>query len=121
MTLEIDEHTIEAIASRVTAALREELEELVARLAAANGHHRPLTVEQVAERFDVARSTVYAHWREWGGYKLGDGEKAPIRFDGSALPKLRPADGDGAPQRRRPRRSLLSDNPKDERSLGKAS
>jgi transposase-like protein len=44
-----------------------------------------LTVGQVARRLGVARSTVYAHWREWGGYKLGRGDKAPIRFDSGAL------------------------------------
>lgn len=33
---------------------------------------------------------MYAHWREWGGYKLGAGDKAPIRFNSTALPVARP-------------------------------
>ncbi len=45
-----------------------------------------MTVDQVAARLHVTRSTVYAHWREWGGYKLGGGKRAPIRFDASNLP-----------------------------------
>src|SRR5579872_365790 len=80
-----DERLIELIAERVAAMLRRELE-VIAEAVSEATPHRPLTVEEVAERFGIARSTVYAHWREWGGYKLGDGEKAAIRFDPSELP-----------------------------------
>jgi hypothetical protein len=76
----IDEPTIELIAARVAMQLREELQAIAAELAHRHSSERPLTVEDVAERFGVARSTVYAHWREWGGYRLGNGAKSPIRF-----------------------------------------
>jgi hypothetical protein len=49
-----------------------------------------LTVGEVAERFGVARSTVYEHWEDWGGFKLGKSETAPIRFDSGALPAASP-------------------------------
>jgi transposase-like protein len=80
----IDEATIELIAARVAMQLREELEAIAADLVETRAHDRPLSVDDVAERFGVARSTVYAHWQEWGGYKLGDGQKAPIRFPAEA-------------------------------------
>jgi hypothetical protein len=81
-----------------------------------------LTVEQLAAQLGVARSTVYAHWREWGGYKLGTGPKAPIRFDADALPSARD-DGAASPgtearpshkpaRRRRTRRELIKDAPR---------
>jgi transposase-like protein len=67
-------------------ALREELKAIAVELGRPNGSESLLTVDDVAERLGVARSTVYAHWREWGGYKLSGGEKAAIRFSASALP-----------------------------------
>jgi transposase-like protein len=82
----IDDHTIGLIAGRVVTALREELEAIVVQLGRPNGSEPSLTVDDVAERLGVARSTVYAHWREWGGYKLGDGERSAIRFLPSTLP-----------------------------------
>lgn len=91
----IDDQTIALITERVVAALRDEIEEIVMSLAAATGSD-PLTVGEVAERFSVARSTVYAHWREWGGYKLGAGDRAAIRFALNALP-ARPTDHSTAP------------------------
>jgi hypothetical protein len=81
----VDEQTIELIAQRVIAAIREDLD-AIAHGASAPVATEQLTVGQVARQLGVARSTVYAHWREWGGYKLGAGEKAPIRFDSAALP-----------------------------------
>jgi hypothetical protein len=67
----------------------------------------PLTVGEVAEGFGVARSTVYAHWREWAGYKLGASAKAPIRFEGTDLPMppaaAPPLDTQPAARRRRTR------------------
>jgi transposase-like protein len=115
----IDEQTANLIASQVAAAIRDEMHtllELPAREKPATG----LTVEQVATRLGVARSTVYAHWREWGGYKLGRGDKAPIRFDADRLPT--PTNGT-APDasashrstsrpKRRPRRTLIRDAPR---------
>lgn len=86
MQPEIDERMIDLIAERVIASLRDDLEAILAELAAQRSM-RPLTVEQVAQRFGVARSTVYAHWRDWGGYKLGDGPNDAIRFPAHALPQ----------------------------------
>lgn len=65
----IDDQTIALITERVVAGLRDELEAIAMSLLADNGSE-PLTVGEVAERFGVARSTVYAHWPEWGGYTL---------------------------------------------------
>jgi hypothetical protein len=98
----IDDHTLGLVASRVVMALREELEAIAVELGKTNGNESLLTVDDVAERLGVARSTVYAHWREWGGYKLGGGEKAAIRFSASALPThngtspQRPRNGTGS-------------------------
>lgn len=112
----IDASAIEVIAERVIAALHDDLEALAAGLVGVASSDDQLTVEQVARRLGVARSTVYAHWREWGGYKLGGGQKAPIRFDSSALPIVKPTPGpdprvagDPSPKqvRRRQRRGLL--------------
>ncbi len=65
-----------------------------------------LTVEQLAARLGVARSTVCAHWREWGGYRLGTGEKAPIRFDQARLPNTPGRRTDPAPRASKPVRKL---------------
>ncbi|HTU87452.1 MAG TPA: TetR family transcriptional regulator [Solirubrobacteraceae bacterium] len=118
----IDDQTIALITERVVAALREELEAIAMSLLAENSSH-PLTVGEVAERFGVARSTVYAHWREWGGYKLGDRAKAPIRFEGDRLPTRPAADEPDEsalpkrPTRRRRRRDLIADAPRFDHSI----
>jgi transposase-like protein len=82
---ELDERAIGQIADRVIAALREDLQAIAAHLSDESVSTEQLTVDQVARRLGVARSTVYAHWRQWGGYKLGPGRKAPIRFDAAVL------------------------------------
>ena len=66
MTLEPD--YIEAIAREVAARLATRGLGLV-------------TVDQLADELKVERSWVYARWRELGGFKLGTGRNAPIRFD----------------------------------------
>jgi transposase-like protein len=115
-TLPFDDHALQAVANLVAESLREELQVLTDALANANA--RPtLTVEQVALRLGVSRSTVYAHWREWGGYKLSATERAPIRFDATRLP-----DSDHSPMdarfepasvpRRRRRRRLIANAPR---------
>jgi transposase-like protein len=120
----VNDQTIELIANRVIEALRDDLEAIAAELATPTNPGEQLTVGQVARRLGVARSTVYAHWREWGGYKLGPSTKAPIRFDSSALPMERPKDAPKqAPElsssvqprrkrRRHSRRDLLQDAPR---------
>ncbi len=119
---QIDEQMMQLIAARVTAALREDLETILTELGQPVAPAPTLTVEQVARHLGVSRSTVYAHWREWGGYKLGSGDKAPIRFDSLALriakskPALRPpltVEPSSKPaRRRRSRRDLLTDAPR---------
>lgn len=120
--MQADERTVELIAAHVTAALRDELEAMIAGLTGPAATGRSLTVEQLASRLGVARSTVYAHWREWGGYKLGDGKRAPIRFDPDKLSIARHASaqaGSDQPQPRREprpgkrrRRALIADAPR---------
>lgn len=118
---DFDDPALEIIASLVIDALREDLRELANALIAGEASADSLTVGQVARRLGVARSTVYTHWREWGGYKLGLGERAPIRFVASQLPNPTSAKGAGttgpvaapAPRRtRRTRRSLIVDAPR---------
>jgi hypothetical protein len=99
----IGERAIEQIASLVARALKEELAELAAGLGERTVAESELTVDDVAERLRVSPSTVYAHWREWGGYKLGDGERAAIRFSANALPTR------GDTSTRRPRNGSRSD------------
>ncbi len=118
---------VELIAERVAASLREDLEVIAAQMSPRSPQPELLTVGQVAERLGVARSTVYAHWREWGGYKLGASDKAPIRFDAGALPtgtapSLRQrSEPSSRPRRavprRRPRKHLLRDAPRLSQSL----
>jgi hypothetical protein len=40
-----------------------------------------LTVSQAARRYGVSRSWVYAHQRELGALRLGEGPRARLRFD----------------------------------------
>jgi hypothetical protein len=106
--------------------MREELATTAAPAEPAADAVYGLTVEEVAARLKVARSTVYAHWREWGGYKIGTGPRAPIRFDSTTLPsagvrrtqtRRTPADPPGGGERRGGRR-LLSDAPRIFRPAG---
>jgi hypothetical protein len=114
----IDERTIDLIANRVAEVLREELAAIAAQLAARDNHESALTVEDVAEQFGVARSTVYAHWQEWGGYKLGESTTAPIRFARSELAIGRSKQATEPPATKRTptrgcrRRELISDAPR---------
>jgi transposase-like protein len=114
--LALDDHALQTVAALVTESLRHELQALSGALRQASASPT-LTVEQVALRLGVSRSTVYAHWREWGGYKLGASERAPIRFDASRLPHHDRAPADGrvqranAPRRHR-RRRLIADAPR---------
>lgn len=116
---DVDDRAAELIAARVAAALRAELLTLIASIGDVGHTASGMTVDQVASRLGVARSTVYAHWREWGGYKLGHGDKAPIRFDQVQLPQptdlqrsAAPTGLDSSQRRRRPRRKLITDAPR---------
>ncbi len=126
---DVNEQAIQLIAERVTAALREDLEAIAVELSAPSKSSEQLTVSQVARRLGVAPSTVYAHWREWGGYKLGTGSKAPIRFDAPSLPKPTGARRNGADREPAPaanrargdrRRALIVDAPRLSHALDEA-
>jgi hypothetical protein len=75
---------VDAIARRVV----ELLEGARVRTGAADTGGDPeggcLTVSQIAARYRVSRSWVYAHQRELGAMRLGQGPRARLRFD----PKL---------------------------------
>ena len=80
-----DTQLVDAIARRVV----ELLEGSRARADAARPTAEPgsacLTVSQVAARYRVSRSWVYAHQRELGAMRLGDGPRARLRFDPKAV------------------------------------
>src|SRR5215216_6739565 len=44
-----------------------------------------LTVSQVAAHYRVSRSWVYAHQRELGAMRLGEGPRARLRFDAKVV------------------------------------
>jgi hypothetical protein len=44
-----------------------------------------LTVSQVAARYRVSRSWVYAHQRDLGAMRLGEGPRARLRFDAKVV------------------------------------
>jgi hypothetical protein len=76
-----DAQLVDAIARRVVELLegtRARAE--VARPASDTGR-ACLTVSQVAARYRVSRSWVYAHQRQLGAMRLGDGPRARLRFD----------------------------------------
>jgi hypothetical protein len=86
MEFPLTEQAIMRIAGRVAQTLRQDLEMIAAQVAAPGTRDDQPTVGEVARRLRVAPSTVCAHWREWGGFKLSDGARAPIRFDADRLP-----------------------------------
>jgi hypothetical protein len=69
-----------------------------------------LTVAQVARRFQVHPSWVYANARRLGALRLGTGPKAPLRFDPRrvALAVEDPPLSGGRPVERRPSRETAS-------------
>jgi hypothetical protein len=62
------------------------------RLAATKPPAKPmLTVEDICATFQVSRAWVYENAGRLGGYKLGTGQRAPLRFDSEhVLSMLRP-------------------------------
>jgi hypothetical protein len=70
--LRLDAATIDAVARRVVELLR-----------AADAVPGPLWVDaaEIARRFGVERSWVYAHAARLGGVRLGDGPRGRLRFD----------------------------------------
>jgi len=75
MAPELDWRLVDLIAQRVLQLLGDR-----------NGDEiRLLTVAQVARRFQVHPSWVYANARRLGALRLGTGPKAPLRFDPSRV------------------------------------
>lgn len=84
------------------------------RLAAAKPAARPmLTVDDVSKSFKVSRAWVYENAARLGGVKLGDGPRAPLRFDPVEVRRLlaplhgaEPTPSVQPPGQRRPRQRL---------------
>lgn len=102
-----DPALVEAVARRVLELLQQESLDA--------GAGELLTVSDVAARYRVRPSWVYAHQRELGAIRLGDGPKARLRFDGqtvaAALDRHRHAArrrGEGHRPRARRRRRMPS-------------
>jgi hypothetical protein len=75
-----DPEFVEAVARRVV----ELMEDGDAKSAAP---HQPssLTVAQVAVKYGVSRSWVYAHQRELGAMRMGRGPRARLRFNSAVV------------------------------------
>lgn len=94
-----DPALVEAIARRVVELLRDDW-----RLAAES---RYVDAATLAEDLKVERDWVYAHARQLGAIRLGDGPRARLRFDPEVVAeRLAGADARSwRPPRRTPRRS----------------
>lgn len=114
--------TIEQIARRVAALLRQEPSaEARVPFRAEGGAEAPaglLTASQLAERLGVSRAWVYEHARRLGAITLGKGPKARLRFDlDTAMQALAKENGAPAPAsaakraRGRPRRPPTAEPP----------
>jgi hypothetical protein len=69
----LDPGSLRAIAAQVA--------ELLRRRDASDNPHALLTAGQVAARFNVDRSWVYAHAGELGVVRIGSGRRPRLRFD----------------------------------------
>ena len=74
-------HLVDAIARRVVELLEGSRARAEAGRPGAEAERACLTVSQVAGRYGVSRSWVYAHQRELGAMRLGSGPRARLRFD----------------------------------------
>jgi hypothetical protein len=70
--VDLTSDAIEQIANRVVSLLRVE---------APPAEPRPLTAGQLAHYLGVDRPWIYRHRHILGGERIGDGSKAPWRFD----------------------------------------
>ena len=87
----LDEATIEAIADRVAAKLAPRRVGLI-------------DVAELARLLGVNESYVYEHQRELGVIRLGNGKKAPLRFDAERSLQLAAQLGAPTEPAERPRR-----------------
>jgi hypothetical protein len=105
-----ESHLVDAIARRVVELLEGSRARAEAAGAGAGG--ACLTVSQVAARYRVSRSWVYAHQRSLGAMRLGEGPRARLRFDPKVVAEaIALFDRSQAPanppkRNRRPRRSI---------------
>jgi len=76
-----DAQLVDAIARRVVELLEGSRARADATRPVSDTGGACLTVSQVAARYRVSRSWVYAHQRELGAMRLGDGPRARLRFD----------------------------------------
>ena len=61
-----------------------------------------VTVAEVAEWLGVSRDYVYEHAEDLGGFRLGDGPKAPLRFDRDRVSEWITVRCEGRPKRESP-------------------
>ncbi len=78
-SLQLNAATIDAVAGRVV--------ELLAAADAADP--RWVDAAEIARRFGVARSWVYAHAPRLGAVRLGSGPRARLRFDPQLVARAR--------------------------------
>ena len=76
---------VDAIARRVVELLEGGHARAGGAAAGAGAASACLTVWQVAARYGVSRSWVYAHQRELGAMRLGQGAPARLRFDATVV------------------------------------
>jgi hypothetical protein len=76
---------VDAIARRVVELLEGGRARTGGAGAGARAASACLTVSQVAARYRVSRSWVYAHQRELGAMRLGQGPRARLRFDAAVV------------------------------------
>jgi hypothetical protein len=76
-----DAQLVDAIARRIVELLEGSRARADAARPASGSGSACLTVSQVAAQYRVSRSWVYAHQRELGAMRLGDGPRARLRFD----------------------------------------
>jgi len=105
---------VDAVARRVVELLETPIPGAETPRVGRSSGSRSLTVAQVAARYGVSRSWVYAHQRELRAMRLGAGPRARLRFDSDAVSKAIAAfeeDGSqeqpGGHQRRRGREMPL--------------
>jgi excisionase family DNA binding protein len=76
--LRLNAEAVEALADRVA-------ELVVDRLRDDETTERMVSTAEIARRFGVSRDYVYDHAGELGAVRLGDGRRAPLRFDPRAV------------------------------------
>ncbi len=103
--VKLNAEDIEAVTARVVQLLREQ----------ADAPERYVDAATLARTLNVDRDWVYSRARELGALRLGDGPKAPLRFDVRRVRELlsardgrQPRPAEPAPKRHgRPRKSTL--------------